>query len=234
MASKDHNFPNKNFGTEFIETYNKEVTPERINDFKMKLAGIETLAEKLAFCKIELMEYLQNIPAETMAASGNVAVSKPIFFDRIIQTQIDFIEKEIATTLSKNKIPVDKKLLTYNWTGKKAELIELHKAMKGVFIDKKTNINDFCSLFDSVDTNTIKSVKWIKTPTDLLLFLYEMMENGLIVDERDRMKYKRLQACFLKADGSQFDESFSSIFQQIKNNYTAQKPDIKELVKQFK
>jgi hypothetical protein len=95
IENKSNNKPNKNFTVEYIDTYKNEVTRERINEFKLKIGGIESQTEKLAFCKNELKEYLQNIPAETLAASGNIGVSNPIFFDRFIQIEIDAINAEI-------------------------------------------------------------------------------------------------------------------------------------------
>jgi len=135
----------------------------------------------------------------------------------------------------KHQTPVkDKKLHTYNWIGKPQNITELHKAMKGVFIVKETKVKDFCSIFEKVDTARIKQVKWIRLPTELLQFLYEMMKAGLIKDEIKRMSYQRLIACFCKEDGSSFNEAFRSIFEQIKKDYTPVKTDIKELVKRFK
>lgn len=235
MTTKKSDFTNNSFTIEFINTYKTEVTPERINDFKMKLAGIESLAEKLAFCKIELKEYLQNIPAETMAASGNTGASNPIFFDRIIQLEIDNIQSLISTTSVITRKQVKSKIiLTYNWMGKPQNLTVLHKEMRGVFIDKETKVKDFCNIFENLNTTSIKPVKWIRSATDLLQLLYDMMNAGLIKDETKRMNYQRLIACFCKEDGSQFNQAFRSIFEQIKKDFTPVKTDIKELVKKLK
>jgi hypothetical protein len=95
IENKSYDFANKNFTIEYIDTYKTEVTPERINVFKNKLAKIKTLPKKLAFCKNELKEYLQNLPAETVAASGNTKAPMPIFFDRIIIIEIEAIEAEM-------------------------------------------------------------------------------------------------------------------------------------------
>ena len=136
-------------------------------------------------------------------------------------------EKEVK------KITTKTALTSYNWTGKPEELIELHRKMKGVLIDKKTEMNDFCNIFKDANLVGIRPVKWLRSTTDLLQFLYEMMDAGLIKNEIKYMNYKRLQACFIKLDSSKFDESFRSIFQQIKNGITTEKNDIKELVKKF-
>lgn len=223
----------KKFSVEFFETYKNEVTPGRIAAYKKKLESIESLEDKLEFCYQEKKEYLQNISAETFAASGNTGASTPIFFDKIIQLDIDDIERKMK--MQGKKPPAKtKKILTYDWTGKPQNKTVLHKAMKSVFIDKGTGQNDFCIIFENKNTAGIKQVIWLRGATDLLQFLYEMMEAGLIKDERDRMNYKRLTACFCKEDGSQFNEAFKELFNPIKNGFTTQKKDIIELVKLHK
>lgn len=126
-----------------------------------------------------------------------------------------------------------KKILTYDWTGKPQNLTVLHKAMKEAFIDNDTKVKDFCNIFGSLNTTEIKPVKWIRSPTELLQFLYEMMKAGLIA-KGNSMSYQRLKACFCKEDGSQFNEALRSIFEQIKKGYTPEKTDIKKLVKSIK
>lgn len=140
----------------------------------------------------------------------------------------------LSTNTSKSTPVNNKKLLTYNWTGKPQNLTVLHKAMKGDFIVKETNVKDFCSIFENKNIVGINPVKWKRTATDLLQLLYEMMKKGLIIDERKRMNYKRLKACFCKEDGSQFSEAFRSIFEQIKKDYTPEKTNIKNLLTNLK
>lgn len=83
----------------FTEAYEKEVTPARIRKFHQDLAKLKTCPEKLTFARNEKVKYLQYISAETLDVSGSTAFpnfqkGEPLFFDRIIQLEIDKLEAE--------------------------------------------------------------------------------------------------------------------------------------------
>jgi hypothetical protein len=85
----------------FTETYEKEVTPARIRKFHQDLAKLKTCPEKLTFARNEKVKYLQYISAETLDVSGsttflNFEKGTPLFFDRIIQMEIDKLEAEFG------------------------------------------------------------------------------------------------------------------------------------------
>ena len=83
----------RNYKGEFIETYNKEVTPERKEKLHADLAKIESNKDKIAFLKKEKLNYLQNISPTVLESSGTVSLpnfktGEPLFFDRYIQLEI--------------------------------------------------------------------------------------------------------------------------------------------------
>jgi hypothetical protein len=82
--------------TEFIFTYEKEVTAERIADLKKRLNKLKTDDDKLKFLKKEKANYLQHISAETLFVSGSVHSNfqpgTELFWDRILQIEIDTLE----------------------------------------------------------------------------------------------------------------------------------------------
>jgi len=126
-----------------------------------------------------------------------------------------------------------KTINSYTWIGKPQNKNQLYKDLKGGYINKETSYKDFENIFNGIDTEFITKVKWQKMPTDLLYFLYKMMDEKILTDEIERMNYKRLNACFCKADGSGFDENLKEIFFQIKANLVDKK-DIDKLIKAIK
>ncbi len=204
------------------------------------LATQKEMAGNIFNEKDEINQFKKN---ETAEINGLIEQSKIGRTPAFIKTRnekygiylkwLDRLDGNPTITIKKPQKKVNK-LHTYNWIGKPQNITVLHKAMKGIFIDKDTKVKDFCSIFENVDTSEIKPIKWIRYTTDLLLFLFEMMEAGLIKKEIKRMNYKRLNACFCKEDGSHFNEALRTIFQQIKDSITAKKTDIKELVKSVK
>lgn len=78
----------------YIETYKKEVTPERIEKLKSELAEIASNEDKISFLKNKEIEYLQNASPELLDVSGrtsypNFKTGEPLFFDRFIKLEIE-------------------------------------------------------------------------------------------------------------------------------------------------
>lgn len=88
----------KDFRVEFKETYNKEVTPERIKTLKDNVAKYKTSKEKLHFLHNEFANYMQGVSAEILDVSGrtsypNFPPGTHLFFDSIIKSEIDLIKQ---------------------------------------------------------------------------------------------------------------------------------------------
>jgi len=80
------------FKTDFVKTYNDEVTPERIADLKEKLSKIEPYSKRIEFLHNEKLKYLQEISPETLFISGVTSTAMgtraSLFFDRWIDLEI--------------------------------------------------------------------------------------------------------------------------------------------------
>lgn len=96
----------------FKKVYDSEVTPERKKTLKNEIEKIEGAENKIKFLENEKFNYLQNISSSTFEASGSISfpnfkVGEPLFWDRIIQLEIDNIKaKELdKQTLNHNDKP---------------------------------------------------------------------------------------------------------------------------------
>ena len=89
----------------FEQYYNKECNPDRIKKLKNTLSEIETIEDKIQYCKDILKQYYHYLDDMTIDASGMTMAqgifppNTKIFFDRIIQINIDSLENKL-----KNKI----------------------------------------------------------------------------------------------------------------------------------
>ena len=92
----------------FTEAYNKEVTKEKIEKLKIEVSKIKDIEQKILFLENEQIEYLQSLPPEIIEVSGttffpNFHSGEPLFFDRIIQLEIDKYKKQIKSKQAKAK-----------------------------------------------------------------------------------------------------------------------------------
>lgn len=86
---------------EFVQAYKREVTDERKKELKEALKRLPNDSERLDYLEHQLHEYLQNVPADLLDVSGrtsypNFPAGTPLFFDRIIQLEIDETKKRLA------------------------------------------------------------------------------------------------------------------------------------------
>ncbi len=90
----------------FVETYNKEVTPERIRELESGLSKIENSEERIEYLRKQKLLYLQKISPESLAVSGMTSTNFPpgasLFFDRYIELEI---EKQKNQNIIKNSLP---------------------------------------------------------------------------------------------------------------------------------
>lgn len=102
---------NTNGALKLFEIYYKqECNPDRIKKLKHDISQFNSVDEKIKYCKNLYNEYLLYLDWETLTVSG-MTIAKSIFpkdaklfFDRIIQNEIDSLEAEKLT--SKIKKPV--------------------------------------------------------------------------------------------------------------------------------
>jgi hypothetical protein len=130
-----------NLNFDFKETYNNEVTPERIKKLEAELQNINTIEAKLDFLKSEKLKYLNQITPEILEVSGRVDLpnlkNKPLFFDRIIQNYIDDLE----TRNEKNNSTKTTPSLESNLKDDALELIDDMLQDRFLTIEKKATID---------------------------------------------------------------------------------------------
>jgi hypothetical protein len=81
----------------FIQTYEKEVTPERISELEKALEKIQGADNKIKYLEAKKREYLREAPPALLDISGmtaypNFPPGSPLFWDRILQLRIDEIK----------------------------------------------------------------------------------------------------------------------------------------------
>jgi hypothetical protein len=94
ITAQQSNQPNAQMNSIFMSTYNAEVTPERTNNLLEQLSKIDNNLDKLIYLTNQKSDYLNNLTPQVINASGgidypNFAKGTPLFFDRIIQNEID-------------------------------------------------------------------------------------------------------------------------------------------------
>ncbi len=214
-----------------IKKYTKILMTFNNLKFEIEIQGLppEEIAERLNF---HLRFYLRN--------NGNKADwinhTKKITTYNLSPEQKDVLltwfESNEYVGKDITNVKKQKKINSYTWIGKRQNMNQLYINMKKSYIDKETSYKDFDNIFNNIDIVNINKVKWQKMPTDLLYFIYTMMQKGVLTNTK-RMDYRCLKACFCKADGSTFDENFKEILLQIKKDCVV-KNDIDELIKAIK
>jgi hypothetical protein len=100
------------------------------------------------------------------------------------------------------------KYVSYCWKSKKEHLPDLYHKMVGRWIDESTTIEQFTSVFNETPLVSVQPIKWnTDLSTEVIYFLKKLYEHGIIGQYEDvlRMDYKQLSACFVKPNGTPFD-----------------------------
>ncbi len=121
----------------YIETYKKEVTPERIEKLKSELAEIASNEDKISFLKNKNFEYLQNVSPELYVVSGstsypNFKPGQPLFFDRFIQLEID----KLTHALPPKQMNTEQETPTFTNNFDNIKPIEIYEHFKAGLVDK--------------------------------------------------------------------------------------------------
>lgn len=131
-----------------------------------------------------------------------------------------------------------KKRTSYEWLSKPSkELPELFSLMltKYKLIAPETTQEQFEAVFTGQLIDDIKPIKWHKAnATELLYFICRLEQTGNIAHNRKRTDYKKLKACFVKPDGSQFKEAFKTLKTNIEVKLSPDKQKaIDDLMRNF-
>jgi len=134
----------------------------------------------------------------------------------------DFILNQINVSNKVSKaVKNNRTLLSYQWQGKPDELKELFYKIKGNLISDKTKWNDFEKVFSGLPVDEIARIKWHDYNATELIFFIQHLENidgtgikaNIDKNKKRRSDFIKLKSCFVKPDGSQFNENFKQLAQ---------------------
>ena len=135
------------------------------------------------------------------------------------------------------KPPKQQKKTSYVWQGNPdKELPELYRLMidKYKLIAPETTLEQFKAVFTGQAIESINPIKWHQdNASELLYFIDGLQQTNNIVHNPKRADYQKLKACFVKPDGSQFNEALKTLKQQIQFIAPDKQKAIDELVSNF-
>lgn len=135
----------------------------------------------------------------------------------------DFYEIETNYSIISNELPRYSKyggagltiIKSYQWKSKKNSLETLFERLKNKL--KDVHFTQFEDVFSAKSTTEIKPLKIHLSATELIYLINKMMVKKLIETEKN-LSIKRLQACFVKADGSAYKEALSTLKSNLKDD----------------
>jgi len=74
-----------------------------------------------------------------------------------------------------------------------------------LFIDKRSSIRDFKKVFSGIEIEN--PIRWTGTPSEFYWFIYLIYTKYKFVEDLRQQQWKVACHCFVKADGSRFDQS---------------------------
>ena len=117
------------------------------------------------------------------------------------------------------------------------ELPELYKLMidKYKLIAPETTLEQFKAVFTGQAIESINPIKWHQeNASELLYFIDRLQQTNNIVHNPKKADYQKMTSCFVKPDGSQFNEALKSLKTKIDINLSQDKQTaIDELVSNF-
>ena len=136
------------------------------------------------------------------------------------------------------KPPKQQKKTSYVWQNNPdKELPELYKLMidKYKLIAPETTLEQFKAVFTGQAIESINPIKWHQdNASELLYFIDRLQKTNNIVHNPKKADYQKMTACFVKPNGSQFNEALKSLKTKIDINLSPDKQKaIYELVSNF-
>ena len=128
------------------------------------------------------------------------------------------------------------KKTSYLYQGTDKDLPEFHSLMiENKLIASETSYEQFKSVFTGLPIENINPIKWHQNnATELLYFIIKLEQSGIIEHNPKRTDYQKLQACFVKPDGKEFNEAMKSLKTDIDTTLSQDKQDVIDvLVKNF-
>lgn len=198
---------------------------------KFKLRRIKT-SEDYSFNNylIELEKELNSISNTCRALNKSGTFRVEALFKLILDCESRIIELRETSQSIQNKTTNNRnrRLLTYEWTGKKEEIKELYDALTDTFIDKRTNFEQFKVFLSGVPIEQLSNkIIWkSNNATELLFFIKSLEELGLVKKSSTNMNYDQIKACFVKTDGDPFNEKFKVLKTNIEIRLNQNKQDL--------
>ena len=201
-----------------------------------RLDELDNPKDKIQYLKSEELKYLIDVTMNPnlMAASGVVTTNNPhkAGLDRWIEYKIKEIE---LTQEAFNK----GKMLSYVWLNNPdRELPELYNMMvkKHKLIASETSYEQFKATFSGqLIDESFEPIRWHQNnSSELLYFISRLEQSNNIMHNPNRADYRKLKACFVKPDGSQFNVAWKSLKTNIEISLSTDKQKaIDELVGNF-
>lgn len=216
----------------FIEQFKK-------NFQKLRLKAVEKWTDELnnieppeAVAKIDKQLY-QLRKKELLAEIGADGLNDwDRWLQKYLSNEIDHQQKRPA-----RKPPKQQKKTSYVWqSNPDNELPELYSLMidKYKLIAPETTYEQFKAVFTGQAIESINPIKWHQeNASELLYFIDRLQKTNNIEHNPKRADYQKLKACFVKPDGSQFNEALKTLKQQIPFIASDKKKAIDELVSNF-
>lgn len=204
-----------------------------------KLQTITEANKKIEFLRLEKIKYQLYVQSNSnlKAASGVVTLGRPhnAGLDGWIDFKIQEIEEIELIQESYKKV----KMTSYVWQNNPdKELPELYNWMVNELklIASETSYEQFKAVFSrqSID-ESFEPIRWHQNnSSELLYFIGRLEQSNNIEHNPKRADYKKLKACFVKPDGSQFEVVWKSLKTNIEINLSPDKQKaIDELVSHF-
>lgn len=216
----------------FIEQFKK-------NFQKLRLKAVEKWTDELnnieppeAVAKIDKQLY-QLRKKELLAEIGADGLNDwDRWLQKYLSNEIDHQQKRPA-----RKPPKQQKKTSYVWQiNPDNELPELYSLMinKYKLIAPETTYEQFKAVFTGQAIESINPIKWHQdNASELLYFIDRLEQLNNIEHNPKRADYQKLKACFVKPDGSQFNEALKTLKQQIQFIAPDKQKAIDEIVKNF-
>ena len=214
-----------------------------IDDFKpitevilKRLEELDNPKDKIKYLKSEEIKYLIDVSMNPnlMAASGVVTTNNPhkAGLDNWINQKINEIEL-FQEPIMKNK------MTSYVWQNNPdKELPEFYNRMVNEvkLIASETSYKQFQAVFTGQPIDeSFEPIRWHQNnSSELLYFINRLEQSNNIQHNPKRTDYKKLKACFVKPDGSQFDVAWKSLKTNIEVTLSTDKQKaLDELVSNF-
>lgn len=217
----------------FIEQFKKNFQKLRLNAVEKWTDELNRIEPSEAVAKIDKQLY-ELRKKELLADIGADGLNDwDRWLQKYLSNEIDYQQKKPT-----RKPPKQQQKTSYVWQNNPdKELPELYKLMidKYKLIAPETTLEQFKAVFTGQAIESINPIKWHQdNASELLYFIDRLQQTNNIVHNPKRTDYQKLKACFVKPDGSQFNEALKSLKTKIDINLSPDKQTaIDELVSNF-